>query len=375
MPVGRRFMFVERRRALLAVLGVAASLMLVLLLQGIFAGAIERVTYYIRTSPADVFVSQEGVRTMHMSSSVLPPSVVEQLSGVPGVAWAAGIEFGSGSIGGPRGRQLSYVIGYDSISGHGGPERVTAGRDPGMGEVVVDEQAADQLGVGLGDTMSVLGFPLRVVGLSTGGTSITNTTAFVDARQFERLRGSAPEADGQWPPSYVLVRADRGVSADALAERIEGGFPGLTVQTRDQFAASEARVVTDMSADLLRLMSTVGLLIALAVVALGLMSSTLSRIRDFAVLKALGSSTARLVTTVASQVLWTVGLAAASATALASALSAVLPTVAPSVQINVTLESSVRTAVSALIIGLVAALWPLRRVASIDPATAFRESR
>jgi len=367
-------MFAERRRAVLAVLGVAASLMLVLLLRGIFAGAIERVTYYIRTSPADVFVSQQGVRTMHMSSSVVSPTAVEQLSGVPGVAWAAGIDFASGSISGPGGRQLSYVLGYDSITGHGGPTRMAAGRAPGIGEVVLDEQAADQLGVGVGDIMTVLGLPLRVVGLSTGGTSITNTTAFVDTRQFERLRGSAHEAHGQGP-SYVLVRADAGVSADALVERIEDDVPGLTVQTREEFAASEARVVTDMSADLLRLMSTVGLLIALAVIALGLMSSTLNRIRDFAVLKALGASTARLVATVASQVLWTVGLAAASATVLATALSTVLSTLAPSVQINVTIGSSVQTAVSALLIGLLAALWPLRRVASIDPATAFRESR
>jgi putative ABC transport system permease protein len=367
-------MFVERRRAVLAVLGVAASLMLVLLLRGIFAGAIERVTYYIRTSPADVFVSQEGVRTMHMSSSVVPPNAVEQLSDVPGVAWAAGIDFTSGSISGPRGRQLSYVLGYDSVTGRGGPARMTAGRDPGEGEVVVDEQAADQLGVGLGDTMTVLGFPLRVVGLSTGGTSITNTTAFVDTRQFERLRGSVHEAHGQGP-SYVLVRAEAGVSGDALAERIKDDVPGLTVQTREEFAASEAGVVSDMSADLLRLMSTVGLLIALAVIALGLMSSTLNRIRDFAVLKALGSSTARLVTTVASQVLWTVSLAAATASVLATALSAALSALVPSVQISVTIGSSVQTAVSALLVGLLAALWPLRRVASIDPATAFRESR
>ena len=72
VPVGRRFLFAEPRRAALTVLGVAASLLLVLLLGGIFAGAIERVTFYIRTSPASVFVSQEGVKTMHMSASALP---------------------------------------------------------------------------------------------------------------------------------------------------------------------------------------------------------------------------------------------------------------------------------------------------------------
>lgn len=60
VPVGRRFLLGDRRRTALTVLGVAASLLLVLVLGGIFAGAVDRVTHYIRTSPAEVFVSQTG---------------------------------------------------------------------------------------------------------------------------------------------------------------------------------------------------------------------------------------------------------------------------------------------------------------------------
>src|SRR5512147_1215191 len=93
VPVGRRLLFAERRRASLTVLGVAAALLLVLVLDGIFAGAIDRVTSYIRSSPADVFVSQSGVRTMHMSASALPADTVGAVEAVPGVAWAAPIGF------------------------------------------------------------------------------------------------------------------------------------------------------------------------------------------------------------------------------------------------------------------------------------------
>jgi putative ABC transport system permease protein len=145
--VGRRFLFADRRRATLTVLGVAASLLLVLVLGGIFAGAVDRVTYYIRTSPADVFVSQAGVRTMHMSASTLPADTPERVADIPGVAWAAPIAFASGSVAGPQGRQLSYLIGYDTRTGRGGPTRLVAGRTPAAGEAVLDEQAAKQLGV------------------------------------------------------------------------------------------------------------------------------------------------------------------------------------------------------------------------------------
>jgi putative ABC transport system permease protein len=130
-----------------------------------------------------------------------------------------------------------------------------------------------------------------------------------------------------------------------------------------------------MSADLLRLMSLIGLLIALAVIALGLLTSTLARLRDYAVLKALGAGTARLAGTVASQVLWTVALALLAATGLALLLTAVLPAVAPTVQLTVTAGSVARLGLAGLAAGTLAALLPLRRLATVDAATAFQESR
>ena len=367
VPVGRRLQFADRRRATLTVLGVAASLLLVLVLGGIFAGAVDRVTYYIRTSPAQVFVSQAGVKTMHMSASALPPGVDAAAARVPGVEWASPLGFASGSLAGPDGRQLTYLVGYDTATGRGGPTRLVTGRPPRVGEAVLDEQAANQLGIRLGTRLTVLGTPLRAVGFSSGGSSITNTTVFVDLDQFARIRGPQP--------AYLLVGTSPGADAGQVAQRLERTLPGVTAQTREAFAASEARVVTDMSADLLNLMSTIGLLIALAVIALGLMTATLNRLRDFAVLKALGSTTFRLAGSVAVQVAWTVTLATAVATGAAVALARVLPAVAPAVDIVITPAAVARVTVLTVAVGMVAALWPLRRIAALDAATAFRETR
>jgi putative ABC transport system permease protein len=367
VPVGRRFGFADRRRATLTVLGVAASLLLVLVLGGIFAGAIDRVTHYIRTSPADVFVSQAGVRTMHMSASVLPAGTVARVAAVPGVAWASPIGFASGSLAGPQGRQLTYLVGYDTATGRGGPTRLVAGRPPRVDEAVLDEQAADQLGIRLGTRFTVLGAPVTAVGFSSGGSSITNTTVFVNAVEFARIRG--PHA------AYLLVGTTPGADAATVADRVGQVVPGVTVQTREQFADSEARVVTDMSADLLKLMSSIGLLIALTVIALGLMTATLNRLRDFAVLKALGAGTRLLVGAIAVQVGWTVLLGVAVATLAAVVLAQALPVAAPAVDIVITPAAVARLTGLALLVGLVAGLWPLRRIAALDAATAFRESR
>jgi putative ABC transport system permease protein len=304
---------------------------------------------------------------MHMSASVLPAGTVARVAAVPGVAWASPIGFASGSLAGPQGRQLTYLVGYDTATGRGGPTRLVAGRPPRVDEAVLDEQAADQLGIRLGTRFTVLGAPVTAVGFSSGGSSITNTTVFVNAVEFARIRG--PHA------AYLLVGTTPGADAATVADRVGQVVPGVTVQTREQFADSEARVVTDMSADLLKLMSSIGLLIALTVIALGLMTATLNRLRDFAVLKALGAGTRLLVGAIAVQVGWTVLLGVAVATLAAVVLAQALPVAAPAVDIVITPAAVARLTGLALLVGLVAGLWPLRRIAALDAATAFRESR
>jgi putative ABC transport system permease protein len=56
-------------------------------------------------------------------------------------------------------------------------------------------------------------------------------------------------------------------------------------------------------------------------------------------------------------------------------LSWMLPLATPAVQIVVTAPAVAQTTVSALVVGMAAALWPLRRIAALDAATAFRETR
>ena len=367
VPLARKNLFQDRRRALLAVGGVGAALVLVLVLDGIFAGAMRQVNAYMRNSPADVFVAQKDVRTMHMTQSALPPETVDQVRGVDGVAWAEGLRFTTSIVESGGGRELtSYVFGYDTTTGRGGPRRVAAGRAPGPGEVLVDDVAADELGVDVGDAVSILGAPtpLRVSGLSTEGTNIVNTTVYIRSYDFAALRGDTF--------AYVLVGAEPGVDADTLAQRVGGALPDTTVQTRAEFARHEANVVRDMAADVMKIVTVIGFVIALAVIGLTLFTATLAKLREYGILKALGAGTGRLAATVAAQAAWSVGLGLAVAVAASMAIGAVIGAATPNVQVAIETTSVIRTGAGALVVGALAALLPLRRVLRVDPATAFR---
>ena len=366
VPLARRALFQDRRRAALAAGGVSAALLLVLMLQGIFDGAMRQVTLYLRHSPADVIISQQNVRTMHMSVSALDPGTSQRVAAVPGVAWAEAIRYTTTFLVNGDRQQLSYVIGYDPVSGRLGPRRLSAGQAPRHGQIIVEQIAAERLGLRIGDTVRVFGAPFRVVGLFKGGTTIANSAAFITTHDFAAARGDAV--------AYVFAGAKPGVSADDLAQRVRAALPNATVQTRDGFAHEEAALVKDMSADLMRIMSVVAFLIALAVIGLTLFTLTLAKLREHAIVKALGGRTRRLTAVVLAQAAWSVVIAVVLAAALAVVLGAVIGRVNPAISIAITPTSVLRVGTAALVIGALGAIAPLRRVIRVDPASAFRRA-
>lgn len=367
VPLARRTMFQERRRAVLGIAGVAVALSLTLILSGIFDAAMRQVTAYIRSSPADVVVSQRGVRTMHMSASALDPGTVDAVAAVAGVEWAGPLGFVSSAyLDASGGRELTYVIGYDTATGRGGPPRLESGRPPERGEVIVDRAMARRMGIGVGDRVALVGIERVVSGLTRGLSSMVNTTTFVPLADLAMVRGDAI--------SYVLVGADDGTNAAALAARIQSTVPGVTAQTRDALADQEGRLVRDMSTDVLRLMTLIGLLIALAVVALTLFTVTLARVRDYGIAKAIGAGRGRLLRVVLAQAAWTVGIGLVAAVALAALLGRVVSAADPTLAVDVTLAGTARTTLGAVAVGGLAALLPLRRVLTVDPATVFRRA-
>lgn len=75
----------EKTRLLISVGGVAFSVLLIMSIQGLYQGWSNKIGEYIRTVPADYWITQAGAADLfHHTPSVLPLSVRDFLSGVPG---------------------------------------------------------------------------------------------------------------------------------------------------------------------------------------------------------------------------------------------------------------------------------------------------
>jgi putative ABC transport system permease protein len=363
VPVARRQLLARKGRTLAGLAGIALALLLVLALKALLAGTEQRLTGYIDRSGADVIVAQEGVRTMHMSQSVIPSRVATRIGQVPGVAGATAIVYVPTLLERRDKRSLVYLIGEDSAAK---TIPLMRGRRARAGEIVVDEALAGLIGARRGATVTSLGRSFRVVGQIADTSSIASSIALAERRDLARLLRSEDSVN------YVFVRAHDGVDAGELASWIERSVPGVTASTRAEFSRTERQLVGDMSTDIVRSMIFVGFLIGVAVTGLVAYSATLAQLRDYAVLRALGLRARSALALVFAQIGALVVGGFVLAVALVGLLAWLLPRLSPTLAVSVHAGDLALTFVVAAAVSAVAAAFPVLRVARVDPASVFR---
>jgi len=227
---------------------------------------------------------------------------------------------------------------------------------------VLDAGAADKLGVDMGDEVSAMGRPWTVSGLTEGMTNITNTISYMRFADFANAR------EMQRTISYILVStSDPQTISTSITHQT-----GLEALTNEEFSGQERRIVQDMSADIMRIMTVSGLLIGLTVVVLVLYSATLSRLRDIGLMKAIGASNQRVAGLVLVQAAWTVVPALALALLTTLGLSVVMSGIGAGIPMWLSPAAVARVGAIALLLGAAGAIAPLSRVVRVEPTSVFR---
>jgi putative ABC transport system permease protein len=362
-----RNLFQNKARLVISIGGVALALLLILSLDAVFTGVERQVTAYIENSGADIWVSQADVRNMHMASSSLPDSVVRKVKYVPGVASVTPIHYLTNNVVAGDERSLAYIIGLPENAELGRPWKISSGHSlPGADEVIINRNVAEKSDIALGGKVKILGKEFKVTGFSEGTSSLVNSIAFISMKDFEEMRGSYNTI------SFLLVKVNDGESPEIVAARILAQVRDVTVQTRSEFAAQERQVVKDMSTDVITIMNLIGFLIGLAVMALTVYTSTLSRRREYGMLKALGARNTDLYFTVLAQAILSVILGLLFGLILTLVVTVVIPILGSNLTLEVSSISLIKVGSVSLVIAAISAMIPIRQIAGLDPAMVFR---
>lgn len=362
VPVARRNILADRRRLATSVVGVAAAIALILLLQGLWSGFRVQVSAYEDNVGADLFVGESGAANFLGVPSVLPLATVETIRAVPGVERADPIAVRFAVLDLHDRKVFMFLVGSrpDEM---GGPWELAAGRPVrAHDEAVIDETVAEQHGIGIGDRVEVMGEPFSVVGFSAGTRSWMAGFVFTSHEAVERLL-RMPETT-----SYVLVRAG---GPATVAERIRAET-GLAVLTPQRLGDNDRQLLGRIMNGAMGLMLAVAFAAGTLIVALTVYSAIAERIREYGITKAMGARSGRLFKIVLGQTVIISSLGTVAGYLLFRGASWLVVTVRPQFWVRTSFIGLGGTVLAAGLMAVVAAVVPTRRIARLDPASVYR---
>ena len=362
VPVARRNLVTEKVRLAISVAGVGFAVLLILVVVSMYRGWSSR-GGIIEELPGDLWVVQKGTTDPFHSVSLVDANLSDRLAEVEGVgsvtkayARTMGVTVGGENV-------PLYVMALDGPPGlDQGPTRFF----PEPGTIAIDRVFAKQHGLGVGDSVSIAGKPLRVAEVYSGGNVVLFQFAFVssgDAAEIYRLADAV---------SYHLVSVAEGASRAVVAGRIESLGAPVDVYTSEGFAATIREMVNKSFLPVVAVIVLIGFVVGVAVIGLTTYTATIERARDFGVLKAIGATAGYLYRIIISQSLM-VGVLGFVVGLGGSFLVARLATQAvPEFVTDIRWYDVLAVFAASLVMAVLSAYLPVRRIAGIDPASVFR---
>lgn len=321
-------------------------LAMALLMSGLAAGFTAEIDRTVGGVGAEWWILADNAHGSIAGSEVFPQSEAAAIARSPGVTKAAPLVIVLQQVVRIGGQTRNAEVFGVQIGNLGDPA-VTAGQAlSGSGQVVAD----DRLGAAPGTQITVGAMPLRVVGQVSDRTMLAGVPII-----YMSLQDAQALALGGRPLITAVVT--RGAPATVPA--------GLSVSSNQEI---EQSVLNNLAGAISTLSNAkyIMWLVAAVIVAALLYVSALQRVRDFAVIKALGSSSLTLFGSLALQAVVVSLFAAVFAMVICNFMTGLFkqPVVIP-------LSAFTTLPLIAVGVGLVSSVAALRRATGADPAAAF----
>ena len=362
----------DRRKLMIAMVGVVFSLVLMNVQGGMFIGLIQKSALLVDKTDADIWIGHRGVQNADITADI-PVAWLDRVRSVPGVQMAEPYIVAGGMMELHDGNfEGVLIVGTDPNSMLGGAWSFAEGdaralRSPNA--ITIERLDDDRLGnPGIGDMVEISHRKARIVAKTDGIVGFITTPYVFTSLDSARIYGNVQHGRC----SYGLVTVDPEADMPTVVSEIQRRLPDADVYDAKSFSWKTKmywilRTGLGMSFGGSTLL---GLAVGLVMVAQSLYAFVIDHLEQFAALKAIGgtdSQIARILMFQGASIALMGGL-------LGNAISLVICYFYSSPQLTITMtpQLMVLATVLASLICLVSAYLPFRRVKGVDPVIVLR---
>jgi len=371
--VARKNLFSERVRLAISVGGVALSVFLIGILLALFRGWSQQVGSFVERVPADLWVASDGTTDFSAAASILPDGLGRQLSFLPEVTKVSPLIVRpmemSRSQDDPKNTFDVQLVGYDPSIGIGGPLKVVQGKSPpGPDEIVVDEEMNKRHGVQIGDRLVRGTKSLTVVGFAAGGDFVYTQVSFVTLDTAINLLSLDPKGQR----TFFAITLKDPSQRDIFAHRLELSTPDVKFISGSTFADATRDRILGNILPILIVVLIVAFIVGLAVAGLTIYTATVEKSREYGILKAEGFTNQFLYRVVFEQSMITGILGFLLGAGLTFLVAPFAQDNVPQFVVFIRWQDVLMIAGATLLMAVLAAYIPIRRLTNIDPVTVFK---
>lgn len=383
--------FRNKTRGLLAIVGIAIGIMVIVALGMVTGGLKASTTSTLKAGAAEISVVQTG--SGNYGSGRIDESRVTDLLNISGVKETAGTLRATNTS--TSGSSTADVSGSstgtgttDTSSGQGsfGGFSVT-GMDPdklslagiedvdgalysneSTNEVIIGKTTSTNLDKNVGDTINLFGKDFTITGIYETGNFMTDAGAFMSLSTLQNLTNNDNQV------SSIAVKIDENANATEVSEAIETAYPNELSTTTAASMASRMNTALNTIDTANWAISLLAIIIGGVGVVNTMVMSVFERTREIGVLKAVGWKEKRILGMILGESVVLTLIAAVVGT-----IVAVIGVVALlSVYFSGTIEPSfapdifIRAFVVAFVVGIIGGLYPAYRAARLSPTEALR---
>ena len=352
----------RRTRTGLTLLAIGVSIAVIVALGGLAEGMLEAFTGMMGDSQTDLIAMEADIDS---DFSAIDERVGARIAARPDVEAISGMIMTAINT---EQMDMLLVFGYHPREFFIRRFRIVEGEPlAGRHQVIVGRQAAEQLGLDVGDTLRLLDSNFRVVGIYETGQPFEEIGIVIGLREAQSLIGKPRQAQ-----FYAINLRDPG-QAEPLQDELKATFPDIDFALTSELAESmsDFRVLEEMVEQISFLAVFIG--------ALGMLNtmlmSVLERTREIGVLRALGWRRRQVLGIVLreSLVLGAVGGVCGIILGLGlGGLLALVPGWFGALKPHYTPQLFVQAIVVALVAGVTGGLYPAWRATRMRPVEALR---